>query len=54
MLPSSDYTDKQGSSARLFQALYVFENKSQNLLIHALYTRIVLFWHISDMPPQIW
>ena len=54
MLPSSDYTDRQGSSARLFQGLYVFGNKSQNLLIHALYTRIVLFWHISDMPPQIW
>ena len=54
MLPSSDYTDRQGSSDRLFQALYVFENKSQNLLIHALYTRIVLFWHIGDMPSRIW
>ena len=29
------------------------EHKTQYLLIHAPYTRIVLFWHIGNIPPMI-
>ena len=35
-----------GSYNRLLDVLYVFEHKTQYLLIHAPYTRIVIFWHI--------
>ena len=28
-----------------------FEYKTQSLLIHAPYTRIVVFWHIGNIPP---
>ena len=31
----------------------VFEHKTQYLLIHAPYTRIVILWHISNMSPLI-
>ena len=30
-----------------------FEHKTQYLLIHAPYARIVIFWHISNIPPMI-
>ena len=30
-----------------------FEHKTQDLLIRAPYTRIVVFWHISNIPPMI-
>ena len=30
-----------------------FEHKTQYLLIRAPYTRIVVFWHISNIPPMI-
>ena len=33
--------------------LYVFEHKTWYVLIHAPYTRIVVFWHISNIPPMI-
>ena len=33
--------------------LYIFEHKTYYVLIHALYTRIVAFWHISNIPPMI-
>ena len=36
---------------RLLDGLYVFEHKTQYLLIRVPYTCIVLFWHISNMPP---
>ena len=29
--------------------IYVFEHKTQDLLIHAPYTHIVVFWQISNM-----
>ena len=38
---------------QLCKVLYVFEHKTQYLLIHAPYTRIVIFWHISNIPPMI-
>ena len=34
-------------------ALKVFENKKQHLLIHAPHKCIVVFWHISNIPPRI-
>ena len=33
--------------------LYVFEHKTKFVLIHAPYTRIVVFWHISKMHPGL-
>ena len=40
-----------GSYNRLSYVLYVFEHKMQYILIHAPYTHIVTFWHISNMSP---
>ena len=34
----------------LFRVLYVFEHKTQYILIHAPFTRIVVFWHIGNVP----
>ena len=36
---------------RLLEVLYVFEHNTQYLLIHVPYTRIMAFWHISNIPP---
>ena len=38
---------------QLCKVLYVFEHKTQYLLIHAPITRIVVFWHIGNVPPMI-
>ena len=35
------------------KVLYVSEQKTQYLLIHAEFTRIVIFWHIGNVPPMI-
>ena len=35
------------------EMLYVLEHKTQHLLIHDPNARIVVFWHISNMPPLI-
>ena len=35
------------------KVLYVFEHKMQYLLTHAPFTRIVVFWHIGNVPPMI-
>ena len=40
-----------GSYNRLLDMLYVFEHKMQYLLIHAPYTRVVVFWQVSNTPP---
>ena len=42
-----------GSYNRLPIVLYVFEHKTQYLLIHAPYTHIPVFWRNSDImsPP---
>ena len=42
-----------GKLWQLCKALYVFEHKTQYLLIHAPFTRIVVFSHISNVPPMI-
>ena len=33
--------------------LYVFEHKTQYVLIHVPYTRIVVFWQIINIHPMI-
>ena len=38
---------------RLLELLYVFEHKTQYLLIRAPYTCIVVFWRISNTPPMV-
>ena len=42
-----------GKLWQLCKVLYVFEQKTQYLLIHAQFTRIVIFWHIGNAPPMI-
>ena len=38
---------------QLCKVLYVFEQKTQYFLIHAQFTRMVIFWHIGNVPPMI-
>ena len=42
-----------GKLWQLCKVLYVFEHETQYLLIHAPFTPIVVFWHISNIPPMI-
>ena len=42
-----------GSYDKTTQTAICFEHKTQYLLIRAPYTRIVVFWHISNIPPMI-
>ena len=42
-----------GKLWQLCKVLYVFEHKTHYLLIHAPFTRIVVFWHIGKVPPMI-
>ena len=37
----------------LSEVLYVFERKMWYIIIHAPYNLIVVFWHISNIPPVI-
>ena len=38
---------------QLSKVLFVSEHKTQYILIHAQFTHIGVFWHISKMPPYI-
>ena len=51
--PQAACREPAGTYNRLREVLYVFEHKTQYLLIHAPYTRIVVIWHISNIPPLI-
>ena len=42
-----------GSYGKTIRTAICFEHKMQYLLIRAPYTRIVVFWHISKIPPMI-
>ena len=42
-----------GSYDKTTRTAICFEHKTQYLLIRAPYTRIVVFWHISNIPPII-
>ena len=39
-----------GKLWQLCKVLYVFEHKAEYILIHAPFTRIVVFWHIGNVP----
>ena len=39
-----------GKLWQLCKVLYVFEQKTQYILIHAQFTRIVICWHIGNVP----
>ena len=41
-----------GSYNKLFEVVYVFEHKTQYLLIQTPYKGIVVFWHISNVAPE--
>ena len=47
------YLEPAGKLWQLCKVLYVLEHKMQYILIHAPYTRIGVFWHISNIPPLI-
>ena len=42
-----------GDCNKLREVLYVLEHKMWYVLIHAPYTHIVVFLHISNTPPRI-
>ena len=42
-----------GSYDKISRTAICFEHKTQYILIRAPYTRIVVFWHISNIPPMI-
>ena len=42
-----------GKLWQLCKVLYVFEQETQYLLINAQFTRIVIFWHIGNVPLMI-
>ena len=46
-------TEDIGSYDKTTRTAICLEHKTQYLLIHAPYTRIVVFWHISNIPPMI-
>ena len=42
-----------GKLWQLCKVLYVLNKKPQYILIYAQFTRIVIFWHIGNVPPMI-
>ena len=51
-VPLAACLEPAGSYNILPEMPYVFEYETNDLfLIRAPYTRIVVFWHISNMPP---
>ena len=51
--PLAACCEPAGKLWQLCKVLYVSEHKTQYLLIHAPFTRIVVFWHIGNVPPMI-
>ena len=51
--PSGACREPAGSYDKTTRAAICFEHKTQYLLICAPYTRIVVFWHISNISPMI-
>ena len=51
--PQAACREPAGSYDKTTRTAICFEHKTQYLLIHAPYTRIVVFWHISNIPPMI-
>ena len=51
--PLAACREPAGKLWQLCKVLYVFEHKMRYLLIHAQFIRIVIFWHIGNVPPVI-
>ena len=51
--PQPPCREPAGSYDKTTRTAICFEHKTQYILIHAPYTRIVVFWHISNIPPMI-
>ena len=51
--PLAACRESTGKLWQLSKVSYVFEHKTQYILIHASFTRIVVFWHIGNVPPMI-
>ena len=51
--PQAACHEPAGSYHKTTRTAICFEHKTQYLLIRAPYTRIVVFWHISKIPPMI-
>ena len=51
--PLAACREPAGKLWQLCNVLYVLEHKTQYILIHAPFTRIVVFWHIGNVPPMI-
>ena len=49
----ADCREPAGSYDKSTRTAICFEHKTQYLLIRAPYARIVIFWHISNIPPMI-
>ena len=51
--PQAACREPAGSYDKTTRTAICFEHKTQYLLIRAPYTRFVVFWHISNIPPMI-
>ena len=51
--PQAACREPAGSYDKTTRSAICFEHKTQYLLIRAPYTRIVVFWHINNIPPMI-
>ena len=51
--PQAACREPAGSYGKTTRTAICFEHKTQYLLIRAPYTRIVVFWHISNIPSII-
>ena len=51
--PQAACREPAGSYDKTTRTARCFEHKTQYLLIGAPYNRIVVFWHISNIPPMI-
>ena len=52
--PQAACREPAGSYDKTTRTAICFDHKTQYLLIRAPYTRIVVFWHISNITPMIW
>ena len=50
--PKRPAANRRGTRTMPPNVLHVFEHKTQCMLIHAPHTRIMVFWHISNIPPK--
>ena len=53
LAPLGACREPAGKLWQLRKVLYVFEHKTQYVLIPTLFTRVVVFWHNANVPPMI-